>query len=171
MKKMIGWEGRFLLSVYLSQTKDAYSLLARALALHGVTSLPPIARGAHGKPYFPTLPGLHFNLSHSGEFSLCALSDHPVGADIEMVRPRQAGLPRYCMADGEYAAYLASGGSWDEFYRIWTLKEAWAKQSGKGLGQPRNWPTPPPLPHRSYAGEGFWASVCGLEEPGDLISL
>ncbi len=163
--------GNGLLSVYLSQEGDAYALLAKALALNGVFTLPPIQRHPGGKPYFPTMPHLHFNLSHSGALCLCALSDAPVGVDVERIRPRRAGLPRYCMEDAEYSAYLAAGEGWEEFYRIWTLKEAWAKQTGQGLGQPRNWPTPPPLPHRSYRGEGFWVSVCGLEHPGGLISL
>ena len=35
-----------------------------------------------GKPYFEGDP-MYFSLSHSGSFALCAVSDRPVGADLE----------------------------------------------------------------------------------------
>lgn len=160
-----------MLQVYIRRSEDAYGLLAGALAFHGIGKLPEIARTAQGKPYFPALPWLHFNLSHTAGWSLCALSDAPVGVDVEALRPRREGLWRHCLTDGEYAAFLAAGGGWPEFYRIWTLKEAWCKYTGQGLGHPRKWPTPPPCPHRSYAGAGFAAAVCGGEIPRNLTFL
>ncbi len=45
-----------------------------------------LAQWQRGKPYFPS-PRCQFNLSHSGTLALCALSDRPVGVDIQMVRP------------------------------------------------------------------------------------
>ena len=160
-----------MLKVYLRADADAYALLKDALVLHGIPSLPPMERTTRGKPYFPSLPHLHFNLSHTAGFSLCALSDAPVGVDIEAVRPRREGLWRYCLTEAEYAAFTAANGGWEEFYRIWTLKEAWSKYTGQGLGHPRKWPVPPPVPHRSYTGEGFFAAVCGQEAPGEAIVL
>jgi len=160
-----------LLHVYIRPDGDAYRLLSDVLTLHNISPLPAIARGEQGKPFFPTLPHLHFNLSHTKGFSLCALSDSPVGVDIEVLRPRQEKLWRYCLNEEEYIAFRASGGGWEEFYRLWTLKEAWCKYLGQPLGQPRNWPTPPPVPFRCYSGEGFSAAVCGSEMPGPLLFL
>lgn len=160
-----------MLEVYIRSDEDAWALLGDALALWGIKALPPVSRAEHGKPFFPTLPGLHFNLSHTAGWSLCALSDTPVGVDVEAVRPRRKGLWRYCLTDGEYADFMGRGGGWEEFYRLWTLKEAWCKYTGRGLGHPRQWPTPPPCPYRSYAGDGFAAAVCGEEDPGELIFL
>ena len=56
-----------------------------ALALHGISPLPRVARTEKGKPYFPDFPNLHFSLSHTNGASLCALSDSLVGVDIEPV--------------------------------------------------------------------------------------
>ena len=65
----------------------------------GWRELPEIARSPRGKPFFPGWPGRGLSLSHSGGLALCALSDDgPVGADIEVVRPRRPGLPgRPCL--------------------------------------------------------------------------
>lgn len=95
--------------------------------------LPAMARTRQGKPYFPGRPDLHFSLSHSRGLSLCALSDVPVGADIEFVRPRRAQFPRYTLSDREYAWYESRGRSWDDFYRLWTMKEARVKCTGEGI--------------------------------------
>ena len=73
---------------HLTERAQAYDLLERAARLHwGWDRLPEMAREERGKPYFPGAPQYHFNLSHSGPFALCALSDRPVGVDIQVVRP------------------------------------------------------------------------------------
>ena len=41
--------------------------------------------GVHGKPAAAGLPGFHFNISHSGGIGVCALSDRPVGADLQRI--------------------------------------------------------------------------------------
>lgn len=157
-----------MLEVYLRQGQDTYGLLADALALHGVSSLPPMARETEGKPYFPSRPDLCFNLSHTKGWVLCALSDRPVGVDIEVIRPRREGLFRFCLTAEEYARF---GGGWTEFYRLWTLKEALCKYHGQALGDPRRWVTPPALPHRSWVTDSFTAAVCGEELPPEWILL
>ena len=151
-----------MLQLYLRQSEDAYKLLSDALALHGIHSLPFLSRTAQGKPFFPDHPELHFNLSHTKGWSLCALSDHPVGVDIEVMRPRNERLFRHCLTETELQGF---DGTWPEFYRLWTLKEAQCKYLGQGLGNPRSWPTPPPCPHRSWLTEEFAAAVCGEELP------
>ena len=130
----------------------------------GWAETPPVARGEHGKPYFPDYPARHFNLSHTAGLCLCALSEAgEVGTDIERVRPRGEGLPRYVMSGEEYASF---DGTWEDFYRVWTLKEAFVKFRGRSIFPPRAVPAPPPVPYRCYAGEGWRAALCG--EGGEL---
>ena len=112
---------------------------------------------AGGGRRFPGLGSRWFSLSHSGGLALCALSGGPVGVDVERVRPRRAGLPAYVLSPAELARF---DGSWEEFYRLWTLKEAWCKREDAPLYPPRNVPAPPPCPHAAYAGEGWRAAVC-----------
>lgn len=137
---------------------DPYVLLASLLPeVGGVEPLPEIARQPGGKPYFPSHPDLHFSVSHSGALSLCALGEAPVGADVELVRPRSGRLPRYALSDGEYAWYRERGGRWEDFYTLWTLKEARVKCTGEGIFQmsPRRISVPLLLPGQTARWEGF----------------
>ena len=151
---------------------DAYALLSALLVeAWGVEPLPEIARTREGKPYFPDRPDLQFSLSHSGSLSLCALADTPVGADIELVRPRSLKLPRYALSDWEYEWYESRGSRWEDFYTLWTLKEARVKCTGEGLFRRPVREVEVPLlePGAELAREGFrFASLAGEGWRGGL---
>jgi len=89
-----------------------------------------------GKPYLVTAPDVHFSISHSGSMAMCALHGEPVGADIEKVRPVGKGVPERVMSAAEYRLYRDAEDRQTLFFQIWTLKEAFIKYSGKGLGIP-----------------------------------
>lgn len=145
----------------------AWPLLKRAAKFHwGWDILPLVERSPRGKPFFPTLPNRWFSLSHSGGLALCALSHAPVGVDVEVVRPRRSGLPQRVLSPGELACF---DGSWEDFYRLWTLKESWCKREDVSLYPPGAVEAPPPCPNKSYAGEGWRAAVCCGDEPPDGI--
>lgn len=154
------------MKLYGAARGSAQNLLARCVkTAWGLEVLPPLERTPSGKPYFPGHPHLHFNLSHSGPLLLCALSDFPVGVDIERVRPRRPELPRCALTGPEYARYLSLGADWPAFYTLWTRKEAWCKYTGLGLQNQWN-QTPPENPFaRSYAGSFWRAAVWGEEPP------
>ena len=96
----------------------ARPLLEEAVKLcWGWDALPPVQRSPRGKPLFQGLDDRWFSLSHSGGLALCALSLRPVGVDVELIRPRRAGLPAYVLSPEELARF---DGSWADFYRLWT---------------------------------------------------
>lgn len=132
----------------------------------GWTALPPVERSPRGKPRFAGHSGHWFSLSHSGGIALCALSSAPVGVDVERVRPRGAQLPAYVLSETERAGF---DGTWEDFYRLWTLKESWCKREDTPLFPPREVPAPPPCPHKCYAGEDWRAAVCCADEPPRTI--
>ena len=141
----------------------AWPLLTLAVQKHwGWPALPPVERSPRGKPLLTGLDTRWFSLSHSGGFALCALSRAPVGVDVELVRPRRAGLPDYVLSPPQRAGF---DGTWEDFHRLWTLKESWCKREDAPLSPPREVPVPPPCPHKSYAGEGWRAAVCCEDEP------
>jgi 4'-phosphopantetheinyl transferase len=99
--------------------------------------------GPNGKPYLALPPGgpeLHFNVSHSGDLALLAVtSRRPLGVDVERVRTGHdvpAAARRFFPAaevDGLHAAPPQRRG---ELYgRLWVRKEACVKAAGGRLGQ------------------------------------
>ncbi len=87
----------------------------------------------NGKPYFAELP-FYFNLSHSGKYVLCGLSEEEIGADIQQHcacdRRRLAG--RF-FSEQEKGALEACGEEEALFFRIWARKEAYGKLTGEGV--------------------------------------
>lgn len=80
--------------------------------------------------------GLHFNISHSGEYVLFALSDKNIGCDIEKFRnvnPEKLGKIVCC--DNEMALIKNSADKQQCFFDLWTRKESFLKCIGKGFHQ------------------------------------
>lgn len=87
-----------------------------------------------GKPQVVSHDGVHFNISHSGSHCLCAISDHPVGIDCQMIRPvRHSRLAERFFTEEEQRDYRSLGGDEDAFFTVWARKEALGKLSGYGL--------------------------------------
>ena len=142
--------------VWTAERGDAYALLAALLAEQGISPLPPMARTQRGKPYFPGRPEVCFNLSHSHGWALCAVSEKAVGCDIEVVRPRRPGLPRHVLSGAECAWFEERGSRWEDFFTLWTLKEARVKCTGEGLVLPaRDIAVPPITPGETAELDGF----------------
>lgn len=123
------------------QSLLAYRLLCQGLREgYGITEQPTFEYGEHGKPRLqPPLP--HFSLSHCREAVCCAISDRPVGIDIENTgRKVGNGIVRYSMNEEEQrqieeAGSLPDGSNESDraFLRLWTQKEAVAKLLGTGI--------------------------------------
>ncbi|MGR9117453.1 MAG: 4'-phosphopantetheinyl transferase family protein [Gammaproteobacteria bacterium] len=97
-----------------------------------------IGKEAHGKPYLLERPGWVFNLSHSAERFVLAVSKNcQLGADIERYKGRVnlTGLVKKCFAHEErvYWEALPEPDKIREFYRFWTRKEAFVKATGRGI--------------------------------------
>jgi 4'-phosphopantetheinyl transferase len=159
-----------MLRVFGSREKEAHELLLFALReVYGLSKLPEIARMPKGKPWFPSAPEIHFNLSHSNSLTLCAVGDGEVGADIEEIRPRRPALPGYALTPGELEEYTRRGATWEAFFVLWTRKEAWSKFTGEGLGgRPSGVVIPEGALLRGYAGGGWRGAVCATEYPPEL---
>ena len=88
-----------------------------------------------GKPYAVGLD-VHFNISHSGHFVVCAVSERNVGIDVEQMRPVREKLVRKVCTESELAWYQEAeddGEAIRRFFQIWTSKEAYFKWLGTGI--------------------------------------
>ncbi|MCR4672895.1 MAG: 4'-phosphopantetheinyl transferase superfamily protein [Lachnospiraceae bacterium] len=95
-----------------------------------------ISAGEHGKPFLKGHYGINFSISHSNGIVLLALSDSGIGADIEKIRVFKPGLISRILTQAEQDTFLRSSEDSREefFFRYWTLKEAWLKFAGLGIG-------------------------------------
>lgn len=86
-----------------------------------------------GKPYLPAYPDFHFSLSHSGLWAVCAVSEYPLGVDLEQVRETRRGVAERYFSPEECALLAQLPPA--SFFDFWTLKEAAVKASGVGLAR------------------------------------
>lgn len=92
--------------------------------------------GEHGKPYLKNYP-FYFNISHSGKYVFCVLSEQEIGADIQWKAPQvnERVLKRFFSL--EERAYWERCSTEEEkrdfFYQMWCRKEAYGKLTGKGI--------------------------------------
>lgn len=133
----MGVKGVFLLHEVLAG-RDGHQvgrkLLARLYRQATGEELPPIAVTPRGKPYFPD-GNWHFSISHTKNHAFCVLSPHNVGLDAEEKgrRVSPAMIEKYT-SDAE--KNRLGEDPRDAFLRMWVLKEAQAKLTGRGMG---NW--------------------------------
>jgi 4'-phosphopantetheinyl transferase len=72
-------------------------------------------------------------MSHCREAAICAISEAPVGIDVESIREYRESLVHYTMNDDEIAEITQSPNPALAFIRYWTMKEAVLKLSGEGI--------------------------------------
>jgi len=97
-----------------------------------------IALSDCGKPYFEDCE-LNFNLSHSEERAMCAVSRYELGCDIEKIRSFDTEIAAYSCSREELIALEACKTESEKsllFYRLWTLKESFIKCTGEGVSTP-----------------------------------
>ncbi len=119
-----------------------------------------------GKPYAKGID-VEFNISHSGDYVVCAVSSKPIGIDIEKIRPINLAVAKKVCSEKELL-YIFSHKPCDtdflytedeevltRFFELWTKKEAYAKCSGKGLS----------------SGLSFTPEIYSIIEDGYVISI
>jgi len=107
----------------------AYSLLSQA-----VSPLPRIRKTEQGKPYFEH-SDLHFSISHTKSYAFCAVSHKRIGIDAEeMARDIDPRLADKILSPSEKHRFDRAADKPAVLLRLWVLKEAYAKLTGRGWG-------------------------------------
>lgn len=107
-------------------------------ALHIKNTDIVFGKNQYGKPLLLNSSLIDFNISHSGNWVVCAVSDGQVGIDVEVVRNTDFEIARRFFSPDEYTALLNRPADERQtyFYKIWTIKESYIKAEGKGLSIP-----------------------------------
>lgn len=115
------WQARWLLAQVLGSDPASWLLDAPSDA-------PPRVAGR---------PELFLSISHSGDWTACALANAPIGLDLEAPQGKRdiAGLIELCCTAKERALLAADPQAL--FYELWTVKEAWLKQRGEWIAPKR----------------------------------
>lgn len=127
-----------------------------------------IRLGEHGKPYSDKC-AKHFSVSHSGDYTLLAVSDENVGIDIEKA-DRGFGIKAEKVFTDEELEWLKTEPE-NGFLRLWTMKEALSKIVGTGLGMRFNIVNVLPLVlGESMSFKGHKLKTVNYEIPDYVIS-
>lgn len=130
-----------LMEIEKKQQHDhAYSLLRQCLQNLRI-EMPGengFGEGEHGKPYLVEHPHVHFNLSHADGITACLVKGMECGIDCEKVRKYRPNVVKRCFSESEKK--MIDDAPEEErdslFFRLWTLKEAYVKAIGTGIGYP-----------------------------------
>ncbi len=97
--------------------------------------------GKYNKPYLKNETDFFFNISHSYDYVILAVSDKEIGCDIEKIRKYDLKIAKRFFTKNEYENIIGISDEEERrrmFFRYWTLKESFIKQNGRGLSQPLN---------------------------------
>jgi 4'-phosphopantetheinyl transferase len=124
--------------------------------------------GEFGKPRL--VGGPEFSFSYSGEWVAVAVSEEPVGIDLEQIRPVRLGDATLVLTPSERDHVGAHPDPDEMQLRIWTRKEAVSKAAGVGMHAPFT---------EMEAVDAGWVPLAGRSwhvmdvegPPGTLVSL
>jgi len=149
--------------------KADLSLVANALAKHALSTTFNIPlkelyffETDKGKPYLQSHKNTHFNISHSGEYAVCAVSDVPVGIDIQKRVPFNSLVANRIFSPQQLKEISDSKDKDAAFCRIWTKHEACAKLTGAGYAQIKN--IDEQLILQSFLYDGYYISVAAAND-------
>ena len=111
----------------------SYVMLRELLEQKGLSHPFLFGHNEHGKPFLKDYPEIHFNLSHCKNGIAVAVSDKPIGIDIESYREVSDSLIRYTMNEEEQRIIETSDDPVRAFTEYWTKKEAVFKLRGTGI--------------------------------------
>lgn len=115
----------------------SYIMLCDLLAEWGrvhqlpINEQPTFLYNNYGAPYIEGGP--YFSISHCKTGIAVAISENPIGIDIEVIRTFKPELMRKTMNLTEQQHIISSTNPDLEFIRLWTQKEAYLKLKGTGI--------------------------------------
>ena len=160
--------------------------LRHAYLAYGSRDTSRVGRDQNGRPFLQSRPDLHCSVAHSAGYGLAAVSDTPVGVDIERIRAHSPRVLSLIASPAEIQVLMRRGEVTDMVTRCWTIKESVLKGLGVGLavapGRLRlrplrpGWfavdvPGGPRWTVRSQRVDECYLAVAVLEVPGEFPAI
>lgn len=112
--------------------QEGRALLAELYRQYSGKSLPPVLISPLGKPFFQAGP--YFSITHTQRHVFCALSEKPIGIDAEELdREINLRLAEKILSPTEKIRYDACPDKRLALLKLWVLKEADGKRTGRGI--------------------------------------
>ena len=181
---MKGFDEEFFKDVYrcekailpqrLHQSTKNHSLLGRVLLAwalrkdYGIEEF-SLKYGRNEKPYLKE-HDVFFNISHSGDYVICSLSESEIGCDVQTVSEYKDKIAKRFFTRKEHEYLSESENQKEDFTRLWALKESVLKKSGEGItGGLSSFCFADSLQENSFIKFGYHFHVCRTD--GAYISI
>jgi 4'-phosphopantetheinyl transferase len=111
--------------IFIKKNTDSNKMLNNILKKYHINN--DIFYNEYGKPYIKNNP-LYFNISHSNNITVIAISDKEIGIDIEHITFKKNIIDKICTEEEKLLINNAHG-----FTKLWVKKESYIKYLGTGL--------------------------------------
>lgn len=111
--------------LYIEKNITSEDLLAKVCKEYNIDK--KIIYNEYGKPYIKDNP-IYFNISHSGDYTVLAISDQEIGIDIEKITMREKVIKKVCNEEEKKLIKTQ-----EDFTLMWVKKESYVKYLGIGL--------------------------------------
>lgn len=115
----------------------------------------------YGKPLLKNYKNFHFNISHTHNAIAVAITDSPVGIDLEKVKEVDLKIAKRFFTEREIDYIICGDNLAKRFFEVWTKKEAYIKYVGKGLS----------IPLKSFSVLDIAEKIVTTEKDGYIISV
>ena len=139
--------GRLRIKDRINPTSRLHTVAGELLARYSVGEFTgnasqeiKLVYGEKGKPHIQNLADVHFNISHSGHYVVCAVADKEIGVDVERIRKVNLRIAERFFSAPELSDLMQLDEEARKLYFItlWTIKESYLKAIGRGLTQHLN---------------------------------
>ena len=114
---------------------DKRRCIAAGLLIEKFLPNTKITTNNFGKPIAEN--GVCFNISHSGDYVLIAISDCDIGCDIQRLKYQNIKkIPKFLFNENELSVLRSSTDKNGAFFKMWTKKESFLKCIGEGFHRP-----------------------------------
>lgn len=123
---------------YKNYEDKKLSVISYLLCVYGLYDCfsiknPIIRLEKNGKPFLVDYPDIYFNISHCKIGCVCAVSDNPVGIDIQNNTDYSCEVAEKVCCQHELEYINKKENKSKAFTKIWAMKESYVKMTGDGI--------------------------------------